>query len=160
MLRSAATATYKFNHTMMRIKDPKASLKFYTEVLGMELIDENKYDSFTLFFLGYDHSNGTVSAEEKRTKRLYREGVLELTHNHGTESDPDFKGYASGNNDPGRGYGHIAIVVDDLDKACARFEQLGVVFKKRPSDGTMKTIAFILDPDGYWVEILPAKNRS
>ena len=35
-------------------------------------------------------------------------GVLELTHNHGTESDPNFKGYASGNADPGRGFGHIA----------------------------------------------------
>lgn len=35
-------------------------------------------------------------------------GVLELTHNHGTETDPEFKGYASGNSDPGRGFGHIA----------------------------------------------------
>jgi lactoylglutathione lyase len=108
-----------------------------------------------------------MSAEEKKASRLNREGpylqilyssctylyillgVLELTHNHGTESDPDFKGYASGNSDPGRGFGHIAITVDDLEKACARFEQLGVNFKKRPSDGAMKHIAFILDPDGY-----------
>ena len=75
-------------------------------------------------------------------------GVLELTHNHGTESDPEFKGYASGNEDIGRGFGHIAITVDDIEKACARLEQLNVTFKKRPSDGTMKDIAFVLDPDG------------
>lgn len=75
-------------------------------------------------------------------------GVLELTHNHGTESDGDFKGYASGNTDPGKGFGHIAITVDDVEKACDRFEQLGVQFKKKPSDGRMKNIAFILDPDG------------
>jgi len=73
---------------------------------------------------------------------------LELTHNHGTESDPNFKGYASGNAELGRGFGHIAITVDDVNKACTRFEQLGVPFQKKLTDGKMKHIAFILDPDG------------
>jgi lactoylglutathione lyase len=75
-------------------------------------------------------------------------GMLELTHNHGTESDPNFQGYASGNADPGRGFGHIAITVDDVEKACERLEKLNVPFKKRLTDGKMKNIAFILDPDG------------
>lgn len=74
-------------------------------------------------------------------------GILELTHNHGTESDPNFK-YSSGNSDP-RGFGHIAITVDNVDEACARFERLGVTFQKKLSDGKMRHIAFILDPDGY-----------
>jgi Glyoxalase/Bleomycin resistance protein/Dioxygenase superfamily len=75
-------------------------------------------------------------------------GILELTHNHGTESDPNFKGYANGNSDP-RGFGHIAITVDNIEQACARFERLGVPFKKKLTDGKMRHIAFILDPDGY-----------
>jgi lactoylglutathione lyase len=77
-----------------------------------------------------------------------RSGVLELTHNHGTENDPNFQGYANGNSEPGRGFGHIAISVDNVDEACERLDKLGVPFKKKPNDGKMKGIAFILDPDG------------
>ncbi|TFL03052.1 Glyoxalase/Bleomycin resistance protein/Dihydroxybiphenyl dioxygenase [Pterulicium gracile] len=155
MPRTADTASFKFNHTMIRIKDPEASLKFYTEVLGMDLITKNVKSDFTLYFLAFDNGDGDQPEEVRAKTRFTREGILELTHNHGTESDPDFKGYASGNAEPGRGFGHIAISVDDIDKACERFEKLGVQFKKRPNEGTMKHIAFILDPDGYWVEIVP-----
>ncbi|TFK54558.1 glyoxalase I [Heliocybe sulcata] len=151
------TANYAFNHTMIRVKDPKVSIKFYEEVLGMELISDAKFESFTLYFLAFDHSGGKLTAEEKAESRFSREGVLELTHNHGTESDASFKGYASGNSDPGKGFGHIAITVPDVEKACQRFEKLGVTFKKKPSEGTMRHIAFILDPDGYWIEVVPGK---
>ena len=75
-------------------------------------------------------------------------GLLELTHNHGTESDPEFQGYSSGNSEPGKGFGHIAISVDDIDAACERFERLNVTWQKRLTDGSMKSIAFIKDPDG------------
>jgi len=156
-VRSAETAGFQFNHTMIRIKDPKVSLKFYTEVLGMELIRELPNSDFTLYFLAFDHSSGAHSAEEKKANATAREGVLELTWNHGTEKDANFQGYASGNTEPGKGFGHIAISVDDVEKACERFEQLGVPFKKRPSDGKMRHIAFILDPDGYWIEIVPKR---
>ncbi|KAI0798674.1 glyoxalase I [Irpex lacteus] len=151
------TKGYKFNHTMIRVKDPKVSIKFYTEVLGMELIAEHPASDFTLYFLAFDHTNGTATAEEKAQGRWNREGILELTHNHGTESDPNFTGYASGNTDPGRGFGHIAITVPNVEEACARLESLGVPFKKRLTDGTMKNIAFALDPDGYWIEIVPQR---
>ncbi|KAF7773565.1 hypothetical protein Agabi119p4_5732 [Agaricus bisporus var. burnettii] len=134
MPRDPETASYRFNHTTLRIKDPKVSLQFYQEILGMELQD-NTINSLISYAFA-------------------REGILELTHNHGTESDANFQGYASGNTDPGRGFGHIAITVDDVEKACERFEKLNVPFKKRLTDGKMKNIAFILDPDGYWVEVV------
>ncbi|PVV02974.1 hypothetical protein BB560_002556 [Smittium megazygosporum] len=138
---------------MYRIRDPKASLHFYTEVLGMKLLDEyhNEDAKFSLFFVGYesDHTKGI--------SRFSREGVLELTHNHGTESDPEFKGYSTGNSD-GQGYGHIAVIVDDLEAAVKRFDDYKVKFIKRPEDGRMKHIAFIVDPDGYRVEILASHD--
>jgi len=155
MPRTAETASFKFNHTMIRVKDPKVSLAFYQDILGMDLLSKKDFSDFTLYFLAFNHSGSELSAEEKEQSRFSREGVLELTHNHGTESDPSFQGYASGNSEPGKGFGHIAITVEDVEKACERFETLGVQFKKRPSDGKMRHIAFILDPDGYWIEIVP-----
>ncbi|XP_006459095.1 hypothetical protein AGABI2DRAFT_201037 [Agaricus bisporus var. bisporus H97] len=154
MPRDPETASYRFNHTMLRIKDPKVSLQFYQEILGMELQDKHDGGDFTLYFLAYNHEGAELSLDEKKRSRFAREGILELTHNHGTESDANFQGYASGNTDPGRGFGHIAITVDDVEKACERFEKLNVPFKKRLTDGKMKNIAFILDPDGYWVEVV------
>jgi lactoylglutathione lyase len=85
-------------------------------------------------------------------------GILELTHNHGTET-LDVTPYHSGNSEP-RGFGHIAITVDDVEAACARFEKLGVPFKKRLTDGKMRNIAFILDPDGYWIEVVRLGRAS
>ncbi|CAF2077614.1 unnamed protein product [Rotaria magnacalcarata] len=83
------------------------------------------------------------------------QGILELCHNWGTElPSSGFEGYKSGNEPEHKGFGHICVFVDDLHKACDRFTKLGVQFKKRPEDGQMRHIAFILDPDRYWIEII------
>lgn len=50
--------------------------------------------------------------------------------------------------------GGTGVSVDDLQAACERFESLGVNWKKRLTDGRMRNVAFILDPDGYWVEVI------
>jgi len=61
--------------------------------------------------------------------------------------------YRSGNEDP-KGFDHIVITVPDVEAACARFESLDVTFNKRLKDGKMNFLTFILDPDGYWVEVV------
>lgn len=154
-----ATNGFCLQHTMLRIRDPQPSLKFYTQVLGMTLLNKLDFSDmrFSLYFLGYAPDVPEDPAERMEWT-FSQPACLELTHNWGTESDPEFKGYHSGNTDP-RGFGHIGLSVPDVYAACERFEKLDVQFQKKPGDGKMKGIAFIKDPDGYWIEILNA-DRS
>jgi lactoylglutathione lyase len=162
-VRDPATAGFTFNQTMLRVRDPAASVDFYTRVLGFTQIDRLDFEQmrFSLYFLALLREGEEVPEDSaKRARFLFsRETTLELTHNWGTESDPDFAGYHSGNSDP-RGFGHLGISVPDVEQACERFERLGVEFVKRPQDGKMKGIAFIKDPDGYWIEILSANGMA
>ena len=149
--------TNKLNHCMLRVRDPDASLNFYTEVLGARLIEKFDFENmgFSLYFLGFDAGlEGDIPDDRgERIKWLANQsGLLELTHNYGTESDNDFEGYHNGNSPP-QGFGHICVSVPDVYAACERFEKLGIEFVKRPDDGSMKGLAFIKDPDGYWIEI-------
>jgi lactoylglutathione lyase len=120
-------------HTMLRVGDLDKSLDFYTNIMGMKLLRKEDYPEyeFTLAFVGYaDESESTV---------------LELTHNWGTESY-----------DLGNAYGHIAIGVDDVYKACDKIKEMGgkVVREAGPMQGGDTVIAFVEDPDGYKVELL------
>lgn len=151
----AITQEYVFNHTMLRVKDITASLDFYTRVLGFSLVEKRDFPEaeFSLYFLALVDKAHIPADDAARTQWMKSiPGILELTHNHGTENDPAFS-YHNGNSDP-RGFGHICISVPDVHSACARLEQLNVPFQKRLSDGRMKSLAFIKDPDGYWVEII------
>ncbi|KAK4579915.1 Lactoylglutathione lyase [Recurvomyces mirabilis] len=145
--------TYRMNHTMIRVKDQEKSVKFYEEVMGMQLkrTSENKEAGFNLYFLGYGPSAGEATANGVNPSAS-REGLLELTWNYGTEKQ-EGKVYHDGNSEP-QGFGHICVSVDDLDAACKRFEEKNVEWKKRLTDGRMKNVAFVLDPDGYWIEVI------
>lgn len=161
--RDPATEGFIFQQTMIRIRDPKPSLDFYTRVLGMTLLAKLDFPemAFTLLFVGFAEPSEVPEDPKERARWMFsRPACLELTHNHGTESDPDFAGYCSGNVDPGRGFGHIGLAVPDVAQACERFERLGVQFVKRPDDGKMKGLAFVKDPDGYWIEILNPENSK
>ena len=120
-------------HTMLRVVDLDKSLAFYTEVLGMRLLRRKDYPDgeFTLAFVGYgDESDGAV---------------IELTHNWNVQK------YQLGN-----AYGHIAIEVPDACAACAAIKQLGgkVVREAGPMKHGSTVIAFVVDPDGYTIELI------
>jgi len=152
----SVTQDYIFNHTMLRVRDPKVSLDFYSRVLGMKLlrkVDFNEW-KFSLYFLAMLKEDIHGSDHEKTKITAGISGVLELTHNHGTEENPETP-YHNGNTEP-RGFGHICFSVPDIKAACDRFDALGVPFQKRLGEGGMKNIAFIKDPDNYWVEIIEA----
>ena len=113
--------------------------------IGYETLDAFKAD---LLLHLRNVENNYAELFEDYTTLAGASGNLVFT---GTEDDPEFS-YHNGNEEP-RGFGHIGFAVPDLEAASARFEALGVSFVKRPQDGKMHNIAFIRDPDGYWIEI-------
>ena len=126
-------------HTMLRVGNLDASIKFYTEVLGMTLLRKKDYETgrFTLAFVGYgDEANHTV---------------LELTHNWDTASY-----------DLGNAYGHIAIGVEDAYQACEQIKARGgkVVRQAGPMKGGITVIAFVEDPDGYKIELIQQDQNA
>ncbi|WP_170001857.1 lactoylglutathione lyase [Pseudopontixanthobacter vadosimaris] len=157
MKRPAGTEHFVLNQTMLRVRDPDASIAFYRDILGMTLLQrlDSQEMQFSLFFLAYLADGETIPTDPAERARFIfsRETTLELTHNWGTETDANFAGYHNGNDEP-RGFGHLGISVPDVEAACARFERLKVRFIKRPEEGRMSGVAFIADPDNYWIEIL------
>ncbi len=120
-------------HTMLRVGDLDASIRFYCDVLGMKLLRQQDFPDgkFTLAFVGYgDEGNQTV---------------IELTHNWDTST------YTIGD-----GYGHIAIGVDDIYATCDAIATKGGKVVRPP--GAMKhgstVIAFVEDPTGYKIELI------
>lgn len=128
----------KFLHTMVRVSDLDASLKFY-ELLGlseMRRIDNEK-GRFTLVFLAAPGDASRSAAE--------RAPEVELTYNW----DPEV--YTGGRN-----FGHLAYAVDDIYASCQRLMDGGVTINRPPRDGHM---AFVRSPDGISVELLQKGER-
>jgi lactoylglutathione lyase len=150
---------FNFSQTMLRIKDPTKSIPFY-EAFGMTVVRQANYGDFSNFFLASSSAVDpnvdytTLSDVEAKTQLSNMFGpILELTHNHGTEVDDNFKHY-NGNEDGRQGFGHIGFIVDDVYAACETIRTMGYGFKKEPDGGMMKGLAFAYDPDGYLIEII------
>ena len=116
----------KYLHAMIRTNDPEASVRFYTEGLGLKLLKRNDHESgqFSLYFLGEDEQSP----------------MIELTHNWQTGD------YRNGNQ-----FGHLAFQCDDIYKSCEDLQSMGVTILRPPRDGHM---AFVKDPNGISIEIL------
>jgi lactoylglutathione lyase len=116
-------------HTMVRVSDLDASLKFYCDALGLRELRRSEHEAgrFTLVFLA---APGNDDAQ------------VELTHNW------DEAGYTGGRN-----FGHLAYAVDDIYAACEKLQAHGVTINRPPRDGRM---AFVRSPDGISVELLQA----
>ena len=118
----------KYLHTMIRVSDPDATIRFF-ETLGLKELRraDNDKGRFTLIFLG-------APGDE--------EAQVELTHNW------DEKDYGEGRN-----FGHLAYRVDNIYETCRRLMEAGVTINRPPRDGHM---AFVRSPDAFSIELLQA----
>ena len=121
-------------HTLVRVKDLDASLRFYVEGLGLTEMYrmENDKGRFTLVFL--------AAPEDVELAKERKAPLVELTYNWDPE---DYQG--------GRNFGHLAYRVDDIYQTCQRLMDMGVTINRPPRDGHM---AFVRSPDGISIEIL------
>ena len=126
-------------HTMLRVGDLQRSIDFYTQVLGMKLLrkSENTEYKYTLAFVGY--------GDEKD------EAVIELTYNWGVEQY-----------DPGTAFGHIALEAEDIYATCEAIRAAGGTITREPGSvkGGSTEIAFVVDPDGYKIELINKKHAG
>lgn len=122
----------KYLHTMVRVRDLDASLRFYCEGLGLKETRrmENTAGKFTLVFLAADETPGAE---------------IELTYNW-----PDAQGHVE-DYGSARNFGHLAFRVDDIYRTCTHLQAMGYVINRPPRDGHM---AFVRSPDLISVELL------
>jgi lactoylglutathione lyase len=122
----------KYLHTMIRVRDPEATLRFFG-LLGLKQLRrmDNEAGRFSLYFLA---APGDEAAQ------------VELTHNWDQE-----EAYSEGRN-----FGHLAYRVDDIYAACQRLMDAGVTINRPPRDGHM---AFVRTPDNISIELLQAGDR-
>jgi len=125
----------RYLHTMVRVMDINASLRFWCEGLALTEVSRREYPDgkFTLIFLAAEEDGEQFSKT--------RSPALELTYNW--DSDEEYDG--------GRNFGHLAYEVDDIYATCQHLMDMGVVINRPPRDGRM---AFVRSPDGISVELL------
>lgn len=130
----------RYLHTMVRVRDLDASLRFYREGLGLQEVSrmDNDKGRFTLVFL--------AAPEDVEMAKTRKAPMVELTYNW---DDEEYLG--------GRNFGHLAYRVDDIYETCQRLMDMGVTINRPPRDGHM---AFVRSPDGVSIELLQDGNLA
>ena len=123
----------RYLHSMVRIRDVDASLRFYCEGLGLREVrrQDNAQGKFTLIFLSAPDSP---------------DAEVELTHNWPQQDGSPTEDYGSARN-----FGHLAFRVENIYETCARLQSMGYMINRPPRDGHM---AFVRSPDLISVELL------
>lgn len=120
-------------HTMLRVTDLQRAIDFYTRVLGMTLLrtTERPEQKYSLAFVGF--GSNPEHAE------------IELTYNHGVHQY-----------EMGTAFGHLALGVSDVYATCERIRARGGQITREPGPvaGGTRVIAFVVDPDGYKIELI------
>jgi lactoylglutathione lyase len=141
---SDPTIGYKLNHFMMRIRDPKRSLYFYINLMGMRTVFTMNVGPFTIYYLGYPQTDEHRADLPKfgldtATNLQSTLGLLELYHVHGSEKQEDGY-YGSGNAPPNLGFGHLGFTVPSVPKAVERLREQGVEILKDLGVATVRSI--------------------
>jgi len=127
-------------HTMLRVGNLQRAIDFYTQVLGMTLLrqSDNPEYKYSLAFLGFEGGNPG-------------QAEIELTYNWGVDSY-----------DLGSAFGHIALGVPDAKAACDKIRAAGgkITREAGPVQGGTTVIAFVVDPDGYKIELIERAEGS
>ncbi|KAK0099600.1 hypothetical protein ONS95_013503 [Cadophora gregata] len=180
---SPTTSGIRLNHLMLRIRNPEASLRFYNELLGLHTIFIFNTGAWTIYYLG----PRDVSIEDLGTAKglleLYCIPEKEPIEDEKRKKRVE---YRNGNETDGlgQGFGHLGFTVPDVAKVLERAREFGVEVIKplgesevgqygveglvegRVEEGrdvvegykfVFRQLAFLRDPDGYWVEIVPQK---
>ena len=127
----------KLAHSMIRVLNDDISVEFYRKSFGLEIVDRLDFESFTLVYMALPSSDFE----------------LELTINKDRTSPYDL----------GDGYGHIAVVVDNLEPAQQKVEESGAtprdIVDFRPDGNRVARFFFVADPDGYQIEVIEKGGR-
>ncbi len=127
----------KLVHSMIRVLDESRSVAYYERAFGLKVVDRLDFEGFTLVYMAGEE----VGFE------------LELTINKDTTEPYDL----------GNGYGHLAVVVDDVEAEYARFNELGLPTGKlvdfKNGETPVAKFFFATDPDGYKIEVIEKGGR-
>lgn len=143
---SGPTLNYRFNHTMFRIRDPKPTLHFYIDLMGMRTVFAINTGPMTVYYLGYpstpEHRADPaayaqhVAQHSVLTQTL---GLLELCHYHGSENEAH--GFiCSGHVAPHLGFNHLGFTVPNIPEAVQRLRAAGVKVVKDYGQGPVESI--------------------